>query len=123
MEVELINFWEGKGVIKRKEMRIAIDLLKFTFPWQDKLFPFLYNRQLDTSTTYEPDWEHGPSSRPDYTIERETPLEVRYHDTLVWREPPVVPDAKYYLEGKDPSNTHGPIKNLLGDMTLQGAQE
>jgi hypothetical protein len=40
----------------------------------------------------------------------------------VWREPPVVLDAKYYLEGKDPSNTHGPIKKLLGDMTLLEAQ-
>src|SRR6266849_5319157 len=110
--LEFIHLLQEHGAIQPQDMTIATDLLQFTFTWQDRRFGFLYNRQLDTSTTYEPDWEHGPSSRPDYTIERERPLEVRHHDTLVWREPPVVLDAKYYLEGKDPSNTHGPIKKL-----------
>jgi hypothetical protein len=67
------------------------------------------------------DWEHAPSSRPDYTIERETPLEVRYQGELIWREPAVILDAKYYLSGSDPTLTHGPIKKLLGDMTLLGS--
>jgi hypothetical protein len=120
--LEFIHLLQEQRTLQPQDMTIATDLLQFTFTWQDRRFRFLYNRQLDTSTTYEPNWEHGPSSRPDYTIERERPLEVRYHDSLVWREPPVVLDAKYYLEGKDPSNTHGPIKKLLGDMTLLEAQ-
>ena len=82
----------------------------------------IYNRQLDTSTSFEPDWEHGPPSRPDYTIEREKPLEIRQRGALIWREPPVVLDAKYYLGGSDPTNTHSPIKKLLGDMTLLSSQ-
>lgn len=31
-------------------------------------------------------------------------------------------DAKYYLAGSDPTNTHLPIKKLFGDMTLLGSQ-
>ncbi|MBO0781347.1 MAG: hypothetical protein J2P37_21210, partial [Ktedonobacteraceae bacterium] len=65
--------------------------------WQGRHFRLLYNRQLDTSTSYEPDWEHGPATRPDYTIERTEPLEIRHAGELIWREPPVVLDAKYYL--------------------------
>jgi hypothetical protein len=120
--LEFIHLLQEHGVLQPQDMSIATDLLQFTFTWQKRRFRFLYNRQLDTSTTYEPDWEYGPSSRPDYTIEREIPLEVRHQESLVWREPPIVLDAKYYLEGRDPSNTHGPIKKLLGDMTLLGAQ-
>ncbi|GAC1631521.1 MAG: hypothetical protein NVS4B9_23780 [Ktedonobacteraceae bacterium] len=40
---------------------------------------------------------------------------------MIWREPPVIFDAKYYLGGSDATNTHGPIKKLLGDMTLLGS--
>ncbi len=93
-----------------------------TFTWEQRRFRLIYNRQLETSTAFEADWEHGPSSRPDYTIEREKPLEIRHQQELIWREPPVVLDAKYYLGGTDPTNTHGPIKKLLGDMTLLGTQ-
>lgn len=107
--------------MRPQDMVVATDLLQCTFTWQQRRFRFIYNRQLETSTTYKPDWEHGPSTRPDYTIERETPLEVRHQQTLIWREPPVIFDAKYYLGGSDPTNTHSPIKKLLGDMTLLGS--
>jgi hypothetical protein len=32
-------------------------------------------------------------------------------------------DAKYYLEGRIAASTHGPVKKLLGDMTLLGTQQ
>ena len=55
-------------------------------------------------------------------FERAEPLEIRHQGRLIWREPPVILDAKYYLEGSDPEQTHGPVKKLLGDMTLLEAE-
>ncbi len=120
--LEYLHFLEAEGAVQAQDMQVETDLLQGTFTWQQRRFRLLYNRQLDTSTTFEPDWQHGPSSRPDYTIERAQPLEIRLQSELIWREPPVVLDAKYYLGGSDPTNTHGPIKKLLGDMTLLGSQ-
>ncbi len=120
--LECIHLLYEEGAVQAQDMLVDTDLLQCTFVWQGRHFRLLYNRQLDTSTSFESDWEHGPSSRPDYTIERERPLEIRHQGKLIWREPPVVLDAKYYLGGSDPTNTHGPIKKLLGDMTLLSAQ-
>lgn len=119
--LECVHLLNLEGAVQTRDMQIDTDLLQCTFDWQARRFRLTYNRQLDTSTSYESDWQHGPASRPDYSIEREKPLEIRHNDQLIWREPPVVLDAKYYLGGSDPTNTHGPIKKLLGDMTLLGS--
>ena len=119
--LECIHLFASEGTIQPQEIKIATDALQYTFRWKQRRLRFLYNRQLDTSTTYKSDWEYGPATRPDYTIERAQPLEIRHEGELIWREPPFVLDAKYYLGGTDPSNTHGPLKKLLGDMTLLGA--
>jgi len=120
--LDYLHLLHAEGAVQTQDMQVDTDLMQGTFTWQQRRFRLVYNRQLDTSSTYEPDWEHGPSSRPDYTIEREKPLEIRQRDELIWREPPVVLDAKYYLGGNDPTNIHGPIKKLLGDMTLLSSQ-
>lgn len=122
--LEILHLLDQEKQLQPHEVQIATDTLQCTFHWHGRAFRLLYNRQLDTSTSYEPDWEHGPATRPDYAIERVKSdlLEIRHNGQLIWREPPVVLDAKYYLEGSDPANTHGPIKKLLGDMTLLGAQ-
>lgn len=120
--LELFHLLSQEGAVQAQDVQIVTDALQCTFTWQGRRFRLLYNRQLNTSTSYEPDWLHGPTTRPDYTIERAEPLEVRHDDRLIWREPPFVLDAKYYLEGSDPAHTHGPIKKLLGDMTLLGAR-
>lgn len=123
--LELLHLLSQEEAVQPGEIQVATDVLQCPFTWQGRRFRILYNRQLDTSTSYEPDWEHGPATRPDYTIERAEPdlLEIRHEGQLIWREPPVVLDAKYYLAGSDPTNTHGPIKKLLGDMTLLGARQ
>ncbi|GAC1469765.1 MAG: hypothetical protein NVS2B12_14180 [Ktedonobacteraceae bacterium] len=120
--LEYIHLFAQTGAIQAQDIQIATDALQCTFTWKMRGLRFLYNRQLDTSTSYEPDWAYGPATRPDYTIERALPLEVRHQGALIWREPPFVLDAKYYLGGSDPTNTHLPIKKLLGDMTLLGSQ-
>ncbi len=118
--LECIHLFASEGAVQTQDIEIATDALQCTFNWKQQRLRFIYNRQLDTSTTYETDWEHGPATRPDYTIEHAQPLEIRSQGELIWREPPFVLDAKYYLSGTDPSHTHGPLKKLLGDMTLLG---
>ncbi|MDQ2886756.1 MAG: hypothetical protein M3Y39_11825 [Chloroflexota bacterium] len=119
--LEFIHLLAREEAIESHDIEIVTDALQCTFVWQQRGFRFVYNRQLDTSTTYESDWEHGPATRPDYAIERVQPLEIKFQGELLWREPPFVLDAKYYLQGNDPARTHGPLKKLLGDMTLLGA--
>ncbi|HVB25622.1 MAG TPA: hypothetical protein VNG51_27040 [Ktedonobacteraceae bacterium] len=121
--LEFLHLLTQNNAVQPQDMTVATDLLQFTFTWQHRRFRFIYNRQLDTATGYETSWQHQPASRPDYTIEREHSLRVPTDGALIWREPPVVLDAKYYLEGSDPTSTHSPIKKLLGDMALLGVQE
>lgn len=120
--LEILHLLSLAGALQPDELQIATDKLQCLFSWQDRRFRLLYNRQLDTSTCYEPDWEYGPPTRPDYTIERIEPLEIRYDNQLIWREPPIILDAKYYLARDDAAHTHEPIKKLLGDMTLLRVQ-
>lgn len=133
--LEMLHLLQQAEAIEPNDVRIASDNLQCLFSWRQRRFRLLYNRQLDTSTSYESDWEHGPRTRPDYTIERAEPLEIRHVGELLWREPPVVLDAKYYLPAQptesepdmEPATehtayTHLPLKKLLGDMTLLGAR-
>ncbi|GHO49633.1 hypothetical protein [Ktedonospora formicarum] len=119
--LEMIHLLQQETAIQPQDMTIATDLLQCTFSWQKRRFRLIYNRQLDTSSNYRSTWEYGPATRPDYTIERETPLTVKHREDLIWREPSVILDAKYYLSGSDPTSTHTPIKKMLGDMELLGS--
>lgn len=122
--LELAHFLDGEHAITPAATAVQPDLLRFTFTWHARDLCFTYNRQRDeTGTSADAGWSHAPGARPDYTIERAQPLEVRSHNQLVWREPPVVMDAKYYLAGADPARTHGPIKKLLGDTVLLSARQ
>ena len=120
--LELAHLLHEAHAINASDVNVASDALQFTFSWNDRRFRFIYNRQAELSASAALGWQHAPASRPDYTIERENLLKVCHEGVLIWREPPVILDAKYYLGGSDPTNTHAPIKKLLGDMKLIGAQ-
>jgi hypothetical protein len=120
--LEFLHFLHSEQCVQPPDMTISKDHLACIFTWQGRRFRLVYNRRLDTATSFEPGWENAPASRPDYTIECADPLVIRHQDRLIWREPPVILDAKYYLEGSDPEQTHGPIKKLLGDMSLLEAE-
>lgn len=120
--LEYLHLFQEQAAVQEQEIQIVTDRLQYLFSWEGRRFRFTYNRQLSSLTDYEASWEHGPATRPDYIIEREHPLKVPAEGPLIWREPPVVLDAKYYLTGQEPASTHEPIKKLLGDMTLQEAQ-
>ncbi len=121
--LELVHFLYERQAIHPGDTAIERDRLGFTFTWRGRRFRFRYNRQREESSGDDAAWEHGPASRPDYTIERENILQVRHEGRLIWREPPFVMDAKYYLAGSDPARTHNPIKKLLGDMALLDAEQ
>jgi hypothetical protein len=116
--LEFLHLLHAEQCVQPSNLTIATDHLVCVFSWQDRSFRMVYNRQLDTVTSFEAGWENAPASRPDYSIERAEPLIIRHEHRLIWREPPVILDAKYYLEGSDPEQTHDPVKKLLGDMTL-----
>jgi hypothetical protein len=59
--LEFIHLLAREEAIEPQDFEIVTDLLQCTFIWQQRGFRFLYNRQLDTSTTYVPAWEHGPA--------------------------------------------------------------
>ena len=120
--LEFMHLLQQHEAITADDTSIATDTLQFSFVWNGRRFRFRYNRQFESTGNAGIGWEHGPASRPDYTIEREIPLDVHYNNLLIWREPPVVLDAKYYLRGHDPARTHDPIKKVFGDMLLLGAQ-
>jgi hypothetical protein len=120
--LEFLHFLHSERCIQPQDLTVVPDHLACVFAWQGRRFRLLYNRQLDTATSFEVGWEHAPASRPDYSIERADPLEIRHQNRLIWRDPPVILDAKYYLEGSDPERTHGPVKKLLGDMALLEAE-
>lgn len=122
--LELVHLLAQERAVTPSDTAVEPDVLQLTFTWSGRRFRLRYNRQYEGSGGHgDSGWEHGPASRPDYTIERADPLEVRHGDMLIWREPPVVLDAKYSLSGQDPARTHGPIKKLLGDMLLVGATQ
>ncbi len=121
--LEIVHLLVQERAVTPADTAVAPDVLQLVFEWSGRRFRLRYNRQYEDGGAQGggSGWEHGPASRPDYTIERAEPLEVRHDGKLIWREPPVVLDAKYYLSGQDPARTHRPIKKLLGDMLLVGA--
>lgn len=121
--LELAHWLQQRESVTPDDVEISTDSLSFTFTWQQRRYRFRYNRQAATLAGHADGWENGPAVRPDYTIEREELREVTYQGKLVWREPPVVMDAKYYLQGSDPVFTHEPVKKMLGDMQLLGASQ
>lgn len=71
-----------------------------------------------------PDNRDVPGVRPDFYMRRLEPAsaEVRDGDALIWREPGVVWDAKYYRERASTRTPAGPVKRMLADLALLGEE-
>jgi hypothetical protein len=120
--LEILHLLEGDSAAA-PTVQMSRDRLAVTFTWEGEQLQLVYNRQVEESAGERRDWRNGPGVRPDYTLRRVDALKVEHHNVLIWQEPPVVLDAKYYLGGSDPERTHDPIKKLLGDMALIGATQ
>ena len=63
-----------------------------------------------------------PGVRPDFYLWRVDPplVRVEHQHALVWREPGVVWDAKYYRERERASAPSSPVKRMIADLALLG---
>jgi hypothetical protein len=116
--LECIHLLHTEGCVQPADLIIEHGLLRCSFTWQQRRFRLLYRHQPDIATNVEAGWEQESLAGPRYVIERETPLEIATQGELIWREPPVIFEAKYDSGGGDPTNKHDSIKKLLGEMTL-----
>lgn len=121
--LEILHVLDEAGALPQGAVHVGIDRLGVVYSWARQQLRITYNRQVEETSGDSAGWKHGPGVRPDYTVERLEPLKVKHKDVLIWHEPPVLLDAKYYLSGNDPERTHGAVKKLLGDMSLLGASQ
>ena len=123
LALEFANFlYEQRGTYA-EDTEVKRDILQFTFTWRERRFRFVYNRQSVESVGGDAFWKNAPGVRPDYKIERVEACEVRDGDTLIWREPPVLLDAKYYTGKTNAERLYDPVKKLLADMALLRVQQ
>jgi hypothetical protein len=89
-----------------------------TFTWGSDNELRTYYLQHDQGI--ERHWPKAPGVRPDLYIVREDRQKVKDGDTLIWREPGYVLDAKYYRprpSSKAPGDT---VKRMIADLHLTG---
>jgi hypothetical protein len=89
-----------------------------------------YELRHDQSVPCAPDgWEAEPRQRsavpgvrPDFYLWRiDPPSErVEHNGALIWREPGMVWDAKYYRERESPNAPSLPVKRMVADLALLG---
>ncbi|MEI8308459.1 MAG: hypothetical protein WCF99_15480 [Chloroflexales bacterium] len=123
--LEMLHVLDEEGAFPRGAVRVAVDQLDTPYAWDGQHLHITYNRKAEDASGESAGWTHGPGVRPDYAITRQNALPdiMDHQKQVIWREPPVLLDAKYYLSGSDPERTHGAVKKLLGDMTLLGAAQ
>jgi hypothetical protein len=116
--LEMLHLLNQDAAVGPNDVGVNTDRLQAAFVWNGQKLRLTYNRQAEAAKSGVAGWNNSPGVRPDYTIERIDALKFEHNGVLIWREPPIVLDAKYYLAGTDPERTHAPIKKLLGDMAL-----
>jgi hypothetical protein len=119
--LELLHLLDDRQALAPVD--VTTDRLQATFALHGQQLRLTYNRQAEATKGDDADWQHSPGVRPDYTLERVNALSFAHDGALIWREAPVVLDAKYYLGRSEAERTHDPIKKLLADMTLLGAEQ
>lgn len=123
--MEFLHVLISVNALDIEQTHVDCDHLQFGFTWSERHFFFCYNRQRREANA----WINAPSFRPDYTIERARPDQIRippgaYDTEVIWSEPPVVLDAKYYVGDKTHKDLiYEPVKKLLADMALISAPQ
>lgn len=121
--LEFFHVLSRANALDLTHTQVDCDRLQFGFTWSGKSLLFRYNRQRTETSA----WINAPSVRPDYTIERLNPLRIPQgtdNGEVIWSEPPVVLDAKYYVGDKTHKDLiYEPVKKLLADMVLISAPQ
>jgi hypothetical protein len=92
--------------------------MRLTFTWGSDEEERPYALQHDQGIAHH--WHHAPGVRPDLYIEHADRQEVHDGDTLIWREPGYVLDAKYYRPRPSRKAPGDPVKRMLADLHLTG---
>ncbi|MEI6179646.1 MAG: hypothetical protein WCP31_02735 [Chloroflexales bacterium] len=123
--LEILHVLDEAGAFPKGAVRVSVDRLNTAYTWAGQHLHLTYNRKAEDASGERAGWTHGPGVRPDYAITRQNALPdiLDRQQQVIWSEPPVLLDAKYYLAGSDPERTHPAVKKLLGDMTLLGAAQ
>ncbi len=113
-------FYELGDMLQQMERLDEWDIarMQLTFRWGDDDTPCTYALQHDQHIDHH--WHKAPGVRPDLYIARTDRQEVWDGDTLIWREPGYVLDAKYYRERATARAPGNPVKRMLADLHLTG---
>jgi hypothetical protein len=105
-----LKSWDGD---EKKGHRIGL-----TFTWGNDNEQCTYYLQHDQGIDQH--WHDAPGVRPDLYIVRADRQEVKDGDTLIWREPGYVLDAKYYRPRPSTQAPGETVKRMIADLHLTG---
>lgn len=117
---QLWLFYELGDLLQQAGRLVAWDVarMRLTFTWGRDETACTYELQHDQGIAQH--WHHAPGVRPDLYIVRTDRQAVRDGDTLIWREPGYVLDAKYYRPRSSSSAPGDPVKRMIADLHLTG---
>lgn len=121
---ELLSLLDSRDCIEPGGM--SLSPLRVRFRWGACRYELQHDQAVrEPVATWKDrrgDAHRVPGVRPDYYVRRvdPRPREVRDGKRLVWREPGVVWDAKYYRERESDDASSSPIKRMIADLNLLG---
>ena len=143
--LEFVHLLDARGLLLQSSAQVkkqtARAQLIFDFAWNGQHYRFRHNQELGAPRLWQSQPGKGqdvPDARPDYTIERLGERVIEIQHTIVqprdphrrgrpptpkvepiWKEPPFMMDAKYYVAGRSHRELIiDPVKKLLADMAL-----
>jgi hypothetical protein len=113
-------FYELGDLLQQAGRLVAWDVtgMRLTFTWGDGEDTCTYELQHDQGIAQH--WHDAPGVRPDLYIVQTDRQEVKDGDTLIWREPGYVLDAKYYRPRPSSKAPGDPVKRMIADLHLTG---
>ncbi len=125
---QLWIFYELVDMLGERVVSLNTDrgAMRIEFTWGADAHACTYALQHDQRIPdMLPQWSSSgrlPGVRPDFYIYRLDPPRRRVADgqTLIWREPGLIWDAKYYREAESDRVPTTPLKRMLADLLLLG---
>jgi hypothetical protein len=124
---ELTDLLNQQGCLLALDTRAGAMSLRFSWGEGDRRceYKLSHDQQIDHPVVRwqaAPKTKDVPGVRPDYYLQRTLPEphRVMLGHKLVWREPGVVWDAKYYREQESDRTPSTPVKRMLADLVLTG---
>lgn len=121
---ELAALLADQGALLQLEPRPGIMALRFR--WADTTYELRHDQavpQPPAAWQAEPAQRSAvPGVRPDFYLWRLDPpmVQLTHQGQLVWREPGLIWDAKYYREHERLTAPSSPVKRMIADLSLLG---